>query len=187
MPLVTRTSTQGNFFKEDEEPTNWQNADLWADTNVSPRTLFINNDGTALALGVGAVSDSDSDIDAEGATAGGIQRRFEVIGDTSGAFVVKLSITLTPTLANNIVIITGTACIGTTVSALRGARIQESGAEVGSSTFSETSAAASWRNMQTVAVLTDVSVAAHTFDIAVIANHAATEAAGYSITGDVIE
>jgi len=187
MPLVSRTSTQGNFFKEDDEPPNWEDADLWSDTNASPRTLFINNNGTALALGVGAVGDSDSDIDAEGAGAGGIQRRFEVIGDTSGAFVVKLSVTLTPTLSNNIVIITGTACIGTTVSALRGARIEEGGSEVGSSTFSETSAAASWRNMQTVAVLTDVSVAAHTFDLAVIADHAATESAGYSIIGHVIE
>ena len=47
MPLVTRISTQGNIFKDDSEPTIWTNGDLWADSNASPRALFINNGGTA--------------------------------------------------------------------------------------------------------------------------------------------
>jgi len=52
MPLVTRTSTQGNLFKQATEPTQWVNADLWSDSDSTPRSLFINNDGTALELGV---------------------------------------------------------------------------------------------------------------------------------------
>ena len=47
MPLVTRISNQGNIFKEDEEPPNWLDGDLWADSDESPRALFINNNGTA--------------------------------------------------------------------------------------------------------------------------------------------
>jgi len=50
MPLVTRTSNQGNIFNQDEEPATWQNGDLWADSNITPRRLFINNDGTALEV-----------------------------------------------------------------------------------------------------------------------------------------
>lgn len=47
MPLVTRTSNQGHIFNQDEEPATWENGDLWADSNASPRALFINDDGTA--------------------------------------------------------------------------------------------------------------------------------------------
>lgn len=50
MPFVTRTSLQGNIFKQDSEPDNWLNGDLWADTNSTPRHLFINNAGTALRV-----------------------------------------------------------------------------------------------------------------------------------------
>ena len=47
MPLVTRRSNQGHIFKQDAEPTPWDNGDLWADSNASPRLLFINDNGTA--------------------------------------------------------------------------------------------------------------------------------------------
>jgi len=50
MPLVTRISGQGNIFKRDDEPPNWIDGDLWADSNATPRALFINNDGTAEQL-----------------------------------------------------------------------------------------------------------------------------------------
>jgi len=50
MPFVQRTSKQGNIFKQDVEPLNWLDADLWADTNSTPRSLFINDDGTALRV-----------------------------------------------------------------------------------------------------------------------------------------
>jgi len=61
MPLVTRTSLQGNFFQQDDEPANWDDADLWADTNLSPRGLFINNNGTALRLGTTSLDETGSD------------------------------------------------------------------------------------------------------------------------------
>jgi len=50
MPLVTRTSSQGNIFNQPEEPAVWEDGDLWADSDSSPRSLFINNDGTALQI-----------------------------------------------------------------------------------------------------------------------------------------
>jgi len=50
MPLVTRQANQGNIFKRDDEPPQWDDGDLWADSNASPRSLFINNDGTALRI-----------------------------------------------------------------------------------------------------------------------------------------
>lgn len=184
MPYVSRTSNIGSLFKQASEPANWVNADLWADTDASPRTLYINNNGTALALGVGAVGDSETSLATEGAEAGGITRRFETVG--SVGFTVKKSITLAPTLSNNIVVIVGSACLGLTAAATRQARIEESAAEVGSSTISDTSGL-SWLNMLTVAILTDVSVATHTYSLAVASNHASTESAGYTLAGYVIE
>ena len=50
MPLVTRISLQGNLFKQAAEPTDWENADLWCDTDSTPRQLNINNAGTALRV-----------------------------------------------------------------------------------------------------------------------------------------
>jgi len=47
VPLVTRRTNQGNIFNQDDEPATWQNGDLWADSNSTPRELFINDDGTA--------------------------------------------------------------------------------------------------------------------------------------------
>lgn len=50
MPLVTRTSTQGNLFKQASEPSDWENCDLWSDSDETPRTLYINNAGSALKI-----------------------------------------------------------------------------------------------------------------------------------------
>jgi hypothetical protein len=50
MPLVTRTSTQGNIFEQDSQPATWEDSDLWADSDANPRALFINNNGTALHI-----------------------------------------------------------------------------------------------------------------------------------------
>ena len=45
MPLVTRQATQGNLFKQDVEPPNWVDGDLWSDTTAN--LLKLNNNGTA--------------------------------------------------------------------------------------------------------------------------------------------
>lgn len=45
MPLVSRTSNQGNLFKESSEPAGWQDADLWTDSTNN--VLYINDGGTA--------------------------------------------------------------------------------------------------------------------------------------------
>ena len=49
MPLVTRQASQGNLFKQDTEPPNWQAGDLWSDTTDD--TLYINDGGTATVIG----------------------------------------------------------------------------------------------------------------------------------------
>ena len=49
MPLVTRTSTQGNLYRESTEPPNWQNGDLWVDTDDG--TIYVNISGTATTVG----------------------------------------------------------------------------------------------------------------------------------------
>ncbi len=45
MPLVTRTTTQGNIFKQDTEPDNKTNGSLWVDTSVDAPALSV-ADGT---------------------------------------------------------------------------------------------------------------------------------------------
>ncbi len=52
MPLVTRFANQGNFFKQDTEPADWQEGDLWSDTTND--LLFINVGGVATAIGSSA-------------------------------------------------------------------------------------------------------------------------------------
>ena len=49
MPLVTRTSTQGNLYKEATEPPNWLDGDLWSDT--AGNSLKLNDGGTAKSIG----------------------------------------------------------------------------------------------------------------------------------------
>ena len=48
MPLVTRNSVQGNLFRQDTEPTNWINGDLWVRTTDG--AVFSNVNGTATAV-----------------------------------------------------------------------------------------------------------------------------------------
>lgn len=48
MPLVTRQATQGNLFKQDVEPPNWVDGDLWSDT--SNNILNRNNNGISEAV-----------------------------------------------------------------------------------------------------------------------------------------
>jgi len=69
MPLVTRFAKQGNFFKNDTEPPEWTDGDLWADDDASPRALFINNAGTALE--VGTIDEGDNTLTNGAANAGG--------------------------------------------------------------------------------------------------------------------
>ena len=49
MPLVTRQVNQGNLFKQDVEPTDWQDGDLWSDTTTN--ILKLNDSGTAVNVG----------------------------------------------------------------------------------------------------------------------------------------
>lgn len=51
MPLVTRTTQQGNLFRTATEPPNWQNGDLWVDTDDGK--VYVNVSGTATELGSG--------------------------------------------------------------------------------------------------------------------------------------
>lgn len=49
MPLVTRKVNQGNLFKESVEPQNWQNGDIWSDTDDG--IVYVNVSGTAKVIG----------------------------------------------------------------------------------------------------------------------------------------
>jgi len=185
MPLVTRTSNQGNFFQQDAEPPNWSNADLWADTNLSPRGLFINNAGTALQLGTCAIEDSGQEGTATGTTAGGVSRRIDQI---TTSYVVKDSVTVTPSIASNTVIIVASYCCGTPTDRTVNVEIQESGVEIGSSEVSEASGAAASFQLETIAILTDVTAEAHTYDVAAFASaNNSVETFGATITAHVIQ
>ena len=48
MPLVTRSSTNGNIFNQTAEPPNWSNGDLWSDNDNA--VLNINDNGTAVPV-----------------------------------------------------------------------------------------------------------------------------------------
>ena len=41
MPLVTRRANQGNFFKQDTEPPDWLDGDLWSDTTANKLKLNV--------------------------------------------------------------------------------------------------------------------------------------------------
>jgi len=55
MPLVTRTTTQGNIFKQDTEPDDKTNGSLWVDTSVDAPALSVGNGTTYKALQVALV------------------------------------------------------------------------------------------------------------------------------------
>jgi len=50
MPLVTRTTTQGNIFKQDTEPDDKTDGSLWIDTSVDAPSLSVANGTTYKAL-----------------------------------------------------------------------------------------------------------------------------------------
>ena len=49
MPLVTRRANQGNLFKQDTEPPDWLDGDLWSDTTNN--LVKVNVSGTATVIG----------------------------------------------------------------------------------------------------------------------------------------
>ena len=51
MPLVTRTSQQGNLFRQAVEPPNWLNGDMWVDTDNAK--VAVNRSGTAQRIAPG--------------------------------------------------------------------------------------------------------------------------------------
>lgn len=53
MPLVTRQANQGNLFSQATEPTDWQNGNIWIDTDNA--NVFVNRSGTAVQIGVGTL------------------------------------------------------------------------------------------------------------------------------------
>lgn len=56
MPLVSRTSNQGNLYKQATEPAGWLDGDVWSDTTAN--TLKNNVNGTATAIGKSSFSDA---------------------------------------------------------------------------------------------------------------------------------
>jgi len=57
MPLVTRQANQGVFFKVADEPPDWQNSDIWIDTDNSD--LSVNRAGTAVKIADGTLVQGD--------------------------------------------------------------------------------------------------------------------------------
>jgi len=164
MPLVSRTSLQGNFFQEDTEPPNWQNADLWADTNASPRALFINNAGTARELGSASADVDDNDLTAVGAAAQLDQLSVQFNHSTS--FQVRTSATVTPSNATNIVILAG-CCVmkGRGGSQTWTLEISEGGTERVTAVTSTFDTIATDLGLNILGVLTDEAAEASTYDV----------------------
>jgi len=175
MPLVSRTSTQGNFFKEDEEPSNWQDSDLWSDTNASPRALFINNDGTALQLGSFSVDEIQSDQPAN-VGAGGIAPNFQSTLELSATFVEVASVTVTVDEDESTVFLVAYAAFGSR----NGTRTCHLRVQEGTTDrIADTTVACPVSRMRSVfanATLTGVSSGSHTYDLD-ISSDSATESA----------
>ena len=57
MPLVTRLANQGVFFKQATQPTDWQNGDIWIDTDDS--NGYVNQGGTAVRTALGSLTRGD--------------------------------------------------------------------------------------------------------------------------------
>lgn len=54
MPLVTRTTVSGNVYRQATEPSDWQNGDLWVDTDNGQ--VYVNVNGTATLVQLAAVT-----------------------------------------------------------------------------------------------------------------------------------
>ena len=186
MPFVSRTTTQGNFFKKDTEPTDWTNADLWADSDSSPRKLYINNNGTALELGTPDVDESANSDTANGSLGQvGVHHTKENI---TGTYATKASITLTPDSAVNKVILFAATSGQDLVNggATFTMRISEGGSDVGSSEVVLTLGVNECGFISTSVVLSNVTAAAHTYDVQVKSNGTTPAYSGAAIRGTVI-
>jgi len=60
MPLVTRTTTQGNIFKQDTEPDDKTNGSLWVDTSVDAPAISVANGTTYKAIQLSFVPGSQN-------------------------------------------------------------------------------------------------------------------------------
>jgi len=60
MPLVTRTTTQGNIFKQDTEPDDKTNGSLWVDTSVDAPSLSVANGTKYKAIQVALIPGSQN-------------------------------------------------------------------------------------------------------------------------------
>lgn len=57
MPLVTRLANQGIFYKQATQPSDWQNGDIWIDTDDS--NVYVNQGGTAVRIALGSLTRGD--------------------------------------------------------------------------------------------------------------------------------
>lgn len=55
MPLVQRAGNQSKIFRQDSEPGDWVDGDVWVDTNDSSK-MYTNNDGAARLVGASSFS-----------------------------------------------------------------------------------------------------------------------------------
>jgi hypothetical protein len=168
MPFVSRTSLQGNFFKKTTEPTDWTNADLWADSDASPRSLFINNNGTALQLGSAALNQTVEGTIAAGALVVTLITINSCTDASSASYTTIKSITFTPTKATNTILVVGfqeflrkgagtESCF---------AKITEGGVDI----IAEETATVPAADTQALFLMgskTNVSAVAHTYDLQV--------------------
>lgn len=92
MPLVTRTSVQGNMFRQATEPTNWQNGDIWVDTDNA--NVSVNNSGTAVQIGIGTLG---TVAQAVSVNAGATALEYAAGGNTFARVVKKIN----ETISNN--------------------------------------------------------------------------------------
>jgi len=57
MPLVTRAGNRGVLFKQAIEPSNWENGDIWVDTDNA--NVAVNRSGTAQRIAPGTTAAGD--------------------------------------------------------------------------------------------------------------------------------
>jgi len=66
MPLVTRTTTQGNIFKQDTEPDDKTTGSLWVDTSVDAPALSVGDGTNYVPIQVALRNNGASPIPIEG-------------------------------------------------------------------------------------------------------------------------
>jgi hypothetical protein len=163
MPQVTRFALQGNFFKQDTEPNDWVDSDLWADTSQSPPVLNINNNGTALAIGSVEAAGSDTGKTPD-ATANNISSA-TIEFNHSTTFQTRCSASVTPTKGSNLIVLSGSAVIrGRGGSQTFTLEISEGGTEVVTAVTSTFNTNNDTSILLINGVLSDQSIASHTYD-----------------------